>query len=161
MASMETLTVAGMPLVRTHTCKECDTWELFDKPANEGGQPLGECSLYHLPDFPYPSINSINFEKARGRGLGRQTVVALASFYGGLTSDPNRNTSDAAKNMWRAIPGAKEVLSPKQYQHGDKPPERRLPWETDEFLNQGKMFILQGGFKSPLLMRQSKGVAKI
>src|SRR5271166_3729815 len=69
MASMETLTVAGMPLVRTHTCKECDTWELFDKAANEGGQSLGEVSLYHTPSFPYPSINSINFEKARGRGL--------------------------------------------------------------------------------------------
>lgn len=165
MASMETLTVAGKPLVRVHTCPECDTWELFDKPANEGGDKLGEVALTHSKDFPYPSINAINVDGARGQGLGRQIVVALASFYGGLTSDPQRNTNPLAKNMWRSIPGVEEVVAPPQYQHGDKPAERRLPWETDEFLTGGKMFVLKGGwrwkFQSSLLMRQSKGIAKI
>ena len=162
---METVTVAGLPLVRTHTCKECDTWELFDKAANEGGQKLGEAALTHYPEWAFPSINSINVDGARGRGLGRQMIVALASFYGGLTSDPQRNTNPLAKNMWRSIPGVEEVLAPKQFQHGDKPAERRLPWETDEFLTGGKMFVLKGAwqqhFDSPLLNRQSKGVAKI
>jgi hypothetical protein len=160
MASMETLTVAGKPLVRVHTCKECDTWELYDKAANEGGEKLGEVSLYHYPEWKFPSINSINVDKARGQGLGRQIVVVLASFYGGLTSDPQRNTNPLAKNMWCSIPGVEEVESPAKFQH---PPEVKSLFPAME--HPGKMFILKGSwrwkFQSSLLKRQSKGVAKI
>ncbi len=162
LAANDTITVAGMPLVRVHQCAECDTWELFDKPMNEGGGEVGHIALYHYPEWTFPSIANINM-RVRGQGLGRQAVVALAQFYGGLTSDPQRNTNENAKKMWRAIPGVKEIPSPEKFQHQlDPDPARRLPWETGE---PGKMFVLKGGwyqkFQSPLLQRQSKGVAKM
>lgn len=169
LGSNDTLSVAGKPLVRVHQCAECDTWELFDKPMNEGGKQLGEISLYHYSEFPYPSINAINVDKIRGQGMGRQIVIALAKFYGGLTSDPQRNTNELAKKMWRAIPGAQEVVSPDQHQHRLNPdPAERLPWQSqdpNDKLSKGTMFIVKGTwrwkFKNALLHRQSFGYVRV
>lgn len=117
---------------------------------------VGEITVDFYPDIAFPSIRSISLaswgEKGgkddhQRKGLGRKIVQTLSKFYGGLTSDPQRNTNALAKGMWRGVPGVQEVVAPKEFQHGDKPAERRLPWETDEFLTRGKYFQVQGSLK--------------
>ena len=123
-----------------------DSWAV----TNEAKQQIGEVSVLHYPQIGGASINTISLnEKYQRKGLGRKIIQALAKVYGKLTSDPQRNTSDAAKSMWRGVPGVQEVVAPEQFQHGLKPQERRLPWETDEFLTGGKFFVLQASHKTP------------
>jgi len=120
---------------------DSNTWQITNPSVP---YKVGEVLLHFYEDVPHPSIGTISFDQHfQRKGLGRKVVQALSQFYGGLTSDPQRNTNDSAKGMWRGVPGVQEVPSPKRYQHGDKPAERRLPWETDEFLNRGKYFTVQ------------------
>lgn len=90
---------------------ESNTWSVLsdeDKLFN-----MGEITVDFYKDLPFPSINSIRLnDKHQGKGLGRHIIQALAKFYGGLTSDPQRNTNDNAIRMWRGIPGVEEVPSP-------------------------------------------------
>jgi hypothetical protein len=75
---------------------------------------IGEVTIDFYPDIEYPSIRNIRLnDKHQGFGMGRRIVQALAKFYGGLTSDPQRNTNDNAVRMWKGIPGVEEVPSSK------------------------------------------------
>ncbi len=91
---------------------ESNTWTILND--TDKLFAVGEVTLDFYPDLPAPSIRAIRLnDKHQQQGLGPKIVQTLAKFYGGLTSDPQRNTNDYAKKMWRKIPGVVEVPSPK------------------------------------------------
>src|SRR5208282_1443914 len=102
-----TLSYKTHPMEREYG--DSNTWVVTNPAYN---YKVGEVLLHFYKDVPYPSIGTISFHQDHQRtGLGRKCIQALAKYYGGLTSDPQRNTNDRAKGMWRGIPGVEEVPS--------------------------------------------------
>lgn len=72
---------------------------------------MGYVAVDFYKDIPYPSINSIEVRPQK-EGWGSKVIRALVDYYGGLTSDPQANTSDAAVAMWKSL-GAERVPTDK------------------------------------------------
>jgi hypothetical protein len=53
-------------------------------------------------------------DKWRGKHLGEKMIRAFVQLYGGLASDPQGNTSNAAMSMWRKM-GAEKIPTDKNY----------------------------------------------
>jgi hypothetical protein len=95
----------GLTLVGTQhsTVKEgINEWRLQGP-----GVDYGYLNVYFYSDIPFPSINTIVADPS-GKGFGTKMVKAVINYYGGLTSDPQGNTSNAAVAMWEAL-GAKKI----------------------------------------------------
>lgn len=83
-------------------------WKMHD----ENGNEVGGISLHHYTGIGH-TIAQIDVRNShRGQGLGGLAVKALAKHYGKLSSDPQGNTSNAAKKMWERL-GAKKVSTDK------------------------------------------------
>jgi hypothetical protein len=72
---------------------------------------MGYVAVDFYKDIPYPSINSIEVQPQK-EGWGSKVIQALVNHYGGLTSDPQANTSSAAVAMWESL-GAEKIPSDK------------------------------------------------
>lgn len=92
----------GLTLVGTqhHLVKEgINEWRLRGPEIK-----YGYVAVDFYSDMPYPSLNTITVDP-QGQGYGSKVIKALVNYYGGLTSDPQANTSNAAIMMWKSLGG--------------------------------------------------------
>lgn len=75
----------------------------------------GYVAVDFYSDLPYPSLNTITVDP-QGQGYGSRVIKALVDHYGGLTSDPQANTSNAAASMWKSLGG--ELIPTKRNSKG-------------------------------------------
>jgi len=76
---------------------------------------IGYLATYIYPEVGH-TIADIRVDSDwRGQYLGEKMVKAFVQLHGSLASDPQGNTSDAARSMWRRL-GAEEIPTDKNTQ---------------------------------------------
>jgi hypothetical protein len=91
---------------KTHTFEnDTNTWDLI-----KNGKKEGQLTVGFYANQIVPSVQRIFFDV---KGYGGKAIKALVNFYGGLTSDPNGVTTDAAVRMWERL-GAEKIPDSKR-----------------------------------------------
>jgi hypothetical protein len=113
--SSRSRTVGPFKLVKERNSFNCEeiTWKLYAKSGTRY-HIIGAFNVMAIMSNNKPTAAisgaEIDIDSFKGLGLAKRAYRLLANFYGGLESDPNGNTSNDAKRVWKSLK-AKSISS--------------------------------------------------